>query len=670
MGNNADLDDDNDGFLDDVDQFPLDASEQLDSDNDGLGNNADPDNDNDGVADEYDAYPNDPSFVRAAVTNLADNGAAQFTVYGKLLNESCGVDISSAGDMNNDGNADFVIGCNHDSNPDTYNGPNAYLIFGPLEAGSIELSQLDGSNGVVLHKAVMIPENVENPAGYEANNYGNSIAGGMDVNGDGIDDLLISEINSSLSNNIYIVFGRTTPWPALINTSVLDDSDGTILKVEIYDNQTLAPLIISRSINNAVLSPDLNQDGIAEIIVTTSETRSKFDGSTSRGTAFVIYGQQQWTTNTTVTPASLNGDNGFTIYGRTTTKNGTSPSSNSFTKVASGKDFNGDDILDIALLDPGVVNFDAESNSYNDTGEAYILSSNTAINGLINLNDPDYEPLLTIAGKHNSRNNPLSDMQLASDINQDGNDDLLLGQPGARETFVVFGGPYANTRINVTELDGANGFTITSNTCNGNSNSGLGFSIADIGDTNQDGFSDFAVTDFYCHKYYVIEGGRKQWPSLLTLSNSNLNASVTGEAGIGFTPGYYSYYGLSLGSKVSFIGDANNDGVSDLLVSSSNQSNPEQPEKNAVGSTTVIFSCLDNCSVIGTDSDNDGTPDLSDAFPQNPLEALDSDGDGIGNNADLDDDNDGVDDSEDIFPYNPDEQSDSDMDGIGDNADI
>ena len=42
------------------------------------------------------------------------------------------------------------------------------------------------------------------------------------------------------------------------------------------------------------------------------------------------------------------------------------------------------------------------------------------------------------------------------------------------------------------------------------------------------------------------------------------------------------------------------------------------------------------------DLDNDGTPDAEDAFPSNPLESSDFDGDMIGDNQDPDDDNDGV----------------------------
>jgi len=50
-GDNADTDDDNDGVLDANDAFPLDATEDTDTDGDGIGNNADLDDDGDGHSD-------------------------------------------------------------------------------------------------------------------------------------------------------------------------------------------------------------------------------------------------------------------------------------------------------------------------------------------------------------------------------------------------------------------------------------------------------------------------------------------------------------------------------------------------------------------------------------------------------------------------------------------
>jgi gliding motility-associated-like protein len=56
MGDNADVDDDGDGVLDEEDAFPKDVSEYEDTDGDGMGNNEDPDDDNDGLLDEEEVY--------------------------------------------------------------------------------------------------------------------------------------------------------------------------------------------------------------------------------------------------------------------------------------------------------------------------------------------------------------------------------------------------------------------------------------------------------------------------------------------------------------------------------------------------------------------------------------------------------------------------------------
>ncbi len=72
---------------------------------------------------------------------------------------------------------------------------------------------------------------------------------------------------------------------------------------------------------------------------------------------------------------------------------------------------------------------------------------------------------------------------------------------------------------------------------------------------------------------------------------------------------------------------------------------------------------------VTLDSDGDGVLDANDAFPNDPNESVDTDGDGIGNNADTDDDNDGVLDGDDAFPLDPNETTDTDGDGVGNNAD-
>ena len=88
------------------------------------------------------------------------------------------------------------------------------------------------------------------------------------------------------------------------------------------------------------------------------------------------------------------------------------------------------------------------------------------------------------------------------------------------------------------------------------------------------------------------------------------------------------------------------------------------PHAVAAGSVTIIDGSLP------LDTDGDGVPDAEDAFPSDHTEWLDTDGNGIGNNADPDDDGDGVEDESDNCPLvsNP-GQADTDRDRLGDACD-
>ena len=74
--------------------------------------------------------------------------------------------------------------------------------------------------------------------------------------------------------------------------------------------------------------------------------------------------------------------------------------------------------------------------------------------------------------------------------------------------------------------------------------------------------------------------------------------------------------------------------------------------------------------IIDENDDNDAVSDTFDAFPLDPEESLDSDNDGIGNNADLDDDNDSFNDNVDAFPLDPAASIDTDNDGMPDEWNI
>jgi hypothetical protein len=128
-------------------------------------------------------------------------------------------------------------------------------------------------------------------------------------------------------------------------------------------------------------------------------------------------------------------------------------------------------------------------------------------------------------------------------------------------------------------------------------------------------------------------------------------------------------------SSISFIGDrvylsrrafySNTDLSSIQHCVASNGWPGEDLDTESVLITPSPFSPTRNYC----DDDNDGVVNGSDAFPNDPAESKDTDGDDIGDIADPDDDNDGVDDTNDAFPLNALEGIDTDGDGIGNNVD-
>jgi hypothetical protein len=89
-GDACDLDDDNDGYRDRADAFPLDNSEWRDSDGDGQGDNADLDDDGDGLPDAFELAtpgldPLDPDDARADLDNDGVSNIDEFLQGRNLL---------------------------------------------------------------------------------------------------------------------------------------------------------------------------------------------------------------------------------------------------------------------------------------------------------------------------------------------------------------------------------------------------------------------------------------------------------------------------------------------------------------------------------------------------------------------------------------------------------
>ncbi|MFY0701288.1 MAG: hypothetical protein JXR04_10715 [Bermanella sp.] len=124
-------------------------------------------------------------------------------------------------------------------------------------------------------------------------------------------------------------------------------------------------------------------------------------------------------------------------------------------------------------------------------------------------------------------------------------------------------------------------------------------------------------------------------------------------------------------------GDSDSDGVADNLDAFP-QNPDEWDDKDGDGYGDRFADKFPDDATEHADDDNDGTGNNADPFDDDPNETKDTDNDGVGDNSDkfprdykeqIDTDGDGVGDNSDIFPTNPNEQYDTDGDGVGNNAD-
>jgi hypothetical protein len=127
------------------------------------------------------------------------NGKNGFILNGEATNDESGWSVSGAGDINDDGIDDLIIGAPYGKTG------KSYVIYGSKKSWNspIELSSLNGVNGFILN-------------GDSGKNWiGFSVSGAGDINDDGIDDLAIgapdaNPHNRTSAGKTYIVFGKKT----------------------------------------------------------------------------------------------------------------------------------------------------------------------------------------------------------------------------------------------------------------------------------------------------------------------------------------------------------------------------------------------------------------------------------------------------------------------------
>ncbi len=473
-----------------------------------------------------------------AFSSLANDRGRGATLDGVNAGDLTGWAVSSAGDVNNDNVDDIMLSATETGNNGALSG-SAYVIFG--KAGgldlSLDLSTLDGSNGFRLDG-----EAADDGMGY-------SISSAGDINNDGKDDIMVSAIWTGqypdYRGSVYIIYGkdhRTENFSRVIDLADLEGEDG--FRID-GDDEELGVSISSLG--------DINGDNVDDIIIAS--------GYSDTVVAHIVYGKQNGFAQTIddYDIADFGSAEGFKIYGL--------PTELIAERVSvSSADIDGNGINDI------IIGLPFYSTNGTESGAFYIIYGKAGgyANG-VNLSS-----LSTTASSTGIRIDGVAGEQLgaivssAGFVNNDIYEDFIISTSGSNfvddigYSYVVFGKAGGlPSGLNLSSLDGSNGFRIDTNTSSPNG----GFSVSSAGDFNGDGRDDLIVAEYYqvldkhYASYYIIFGKASGFDPIINLS--------TMDSAQGFFLSRVDAY-ISIENYrseiVSEAGDINNDGYDDVVL--------------------------------------------------------------------------------------------------------
>ncbi len=276
------------------------------------------------------------------------------TFDGDSASDEFGRSVSSAGDVNGDGYDDIIVGAYLDDNNGLGSG-SARIFMGSPSGTFTTFVTLNGDNA--------------------NDQFGRSVSGAGDVNGDGYDDVIVGarldDNNGFRSGSARIFMGSSS---GTFNTFVTLNGDS-------------ADEWFGQSVSDA---GDVNGDGYDDIIV--GAFWDDNNGLNS-GSARIFMGSPSGTFTTFVT---LNGDNSEDSFGFS---------------VSSAGDVNGDGYDDIIVGAPG------DDNNGLSSGSARVL-----LGGPSTL----FTTSVTLNGD-SAGDNFGSSVGGAGDVNRDGYDDIIVG---------------------------------------------------------------------------------------------------------------------------------------------------------------------------------------------------------------------------------------------------
>ena len=475
-------------------------------------------------------------------------GSSGVRIAGPAANAGAGWSVSGAGDVNNDGFADVVMGAPFTTltTPANAFGGSFVVFGGSALPANISLNGLTGSNGF----------RVTAPAGSFP---GRSVSDAGDVNGDGYADVLISAERFAAnglsgSGSAFVVYGRPGAFTADINLTTMNAASGFQIAGEMENDE------IGRVVSSI---GDFNGDGFDDLIIANYQLSRGV--TTQIGGNYVVFGGSGLTSS--VNLSALNGSNGFRIFG-------TTGSEQLGSSVSGVGDLNGDGFADFIV-----------AQGFSGTGLSYVVFGRSgAMPGTLQLSTLNGSNGFVLSPPSNNR----FDVSGAGDINGDGYDDLILTTNiGGGSSYVLFGRAGGFTsNIDLSSLGGATGFRLT--------DTEQAVTASAAGDMNGDGFDDVILgapfTGSNSGTAFVVHGFATAG-TMSQVGTGGNDTLVAGTADTGLNGGAGNDSLTGNASANTLIGGLGNDtlnggGGNDVLI-------------GAAGDDLLIYDALDVTRVDG-----------------------------------------------------------------------
>ena len=439
-----------------------------------------------------------------AVSATGSLSGADLKIVGRAAGDYAGITVESAGDVNGDGFVDVLVAAPYEDENGMGSGA-VYVFFGRSDGWSGDWS-VDDANVRLLGES-------------EADNAGTALAGVGDVDGDGLDDILIGAryqaAGGPYAGAAYLVYGRELQEGSTLGLG----SVGVKFVGERYHDNTGAAVSAAG---------DIDGDGLADLLIGSYRNDTQAEDA---GAVYVFRG------------ASLGEDSVVDVTDADIVLLGESQDDNAGFSLAAAGDVDGDGLGDLLVG----ARYSATGGLY--AGAAYVvLGTQLATSGSVSLADASCK----LVGEESSDYTGLS-VASAGDLDGDGMAEVLVGAPGqdrgALDAGAVYG-LWATQLVGCGQRDLSEAGFVLLGEAPGDS---VGLAMEGMEDIDSDGVPDLLVGvdrqdsgGEEAGAVYVVSGGallsggefnlgsaRHRWVGELNGDGAGLSLAALGEGNSG-----------------------------------------------------------------------------------------------------------------------------------------